>query len=91
MYVGLSASDEAPDLTYLAVDANTRTTRWRTADGGTVAHSVARDRIYGREGNARLVTLDPRSGHVPLGTEPRSPHTSRAPLPTGRTSPPSAL
>jgi outer membrane protein assembly factor BamB len=79
MYVGLSTSNSAPGLTYLAVDLETREVRWRTSDVGAAAHLVADGRIFVREGNARLVALDAASGHVLWRTEPASAHTSFSP------------
>lgn len=79
MYVGLSTSNDAPGLTYLAVDMDTREILWRTPDVGAMAHLVDGNRIYVREGNARLVALDARSGTVLWRTQPSSAHTSGTP------------
>jgi outer membrane protein assembly factor BamB len=79
MYVGLSTSNSAPGLTYLAIDLETREVRWRARDVGAAAHLVAEGRVYVREGNAQLVALDAASGQVLWRTEPASAHTTPSP------------
>jgi outer membrane protein assembly factor BamB len=80
MYVGLSTSNSAPGLSYLAVDLATREVLWQTPDVGTMAHLVSGNQIFVREANARMTAIDARSGTIRWQTDTsNSAHASGSP------------